>query len=615
MLYTLHYNLAVVANLIALGLAVWLGIYIITRSPRSAVAWLAGLTLWSIGSWFFDFLLALNPPPAPALLTMWLKPLLWLWPPGAFEQGPTLWLQGWLITPSIMLWHHATVLMRYGPMNRWRWSRVLVGYAISIAAIIGQRSSSLVFVSYRGDPLYLTFLAPGPLYPIYMAALLLFLSFCLINLNRSARDAPTPWQRKQLNLMALATLIAGSSGIISYLGDILRFPLPRVTLTLVLGFAVFLLGYGVARYSALVEGRLVGRDFLYNGAAVAVVATVYLLAVWASVVTYKVPVAAITGVMVLAILTHSLVDVSRRLFDLVFYRRETRELRDRLRRLVQQANAPEALEDSLSLSLETLCRSVAAIYAFILLFKEDELYEAASYHGPRLSMNLHPADLASDDVVTLPHAGFQLSLEEAALLIPLYAGEVQQGVLVLGRPQNALSYSDSDVESLLDPSDRIADALRDSRRESEHLARLAQMAQTPALMADLETELPTRIVEDALRNLFDYAYLADSPLARLKQAQKLDANEGITHLDRGKQVYRIMLDTMEKLRPPGDLPREPVPRQWYPYLILHEAYLENKPNNEIMMRLYISEGTFNRTRRGAVRSMTRALLELGMVAQ
>ena len=63
------------------------------------------------------------------------------------------------------------------------------------------------------------------------------------------------------------------------------------------------------------------------------------------------------------------------------------------------------------------------------------------------------------------------------------------------------------------------------------------------------------------------------------------------------------------------MPREPIPRQWYPYLILYNAYLENQPNSEIMMRLYISEGTFNRTRRAAIRSLARVLSEMEAAAQ
>jgi hypothetical protein len=38
--------------------------------------------------------------------------------------------------------------------------------------------------------------------------------------------------------------------------------------------------------------------------------------------------------------------------------------------------------------------------------------------------------------------------------------------------------------------------------------------------------------------------------------------------------------------------------------------VEEVSNREIMMRLYISEGTFNRTRRSAVRALARALGEM-----
>jgi hypothetical protein len=53
-----------------------------------------------------------------------------------------------------------------------------------------------------------------------------------------------------------------------------------------------------------------------------------------------------------------------------------------------------------------------------------------------------------------------------------------------------------------------------------------------------------------------------------------------------------------------------VPREWHPYLILHGAYLEDRLNRDIMSQLYISEGTFNRTRRSAIRSVRRMLQEM-----
>ncbi len=554
------YIFTIIVNFIALAVAVWLGIYIVSRSPRNSIAWLAGLALWSIAGFFFNVLLALNPPPSPALLPLWMRPLLWFWPKTAFDNGWGNWLQGWQITPAVMIWHHVTVLIRSGHMNPWRWTR-------------------------------------------------------LANLIRSARAAPTLVQRKQLNLMVTATLIAGLAGPISFLSYQVHFLMPRVIVTLLLGCAVFMIGYGVARYSALVEGRVIGRDFLYNGVVVLLIATVYLLVVWSSVVIYGVPVVAVAIVAILAILTHSLVDIGRRVFDLVFYNRETRELRAGLRRLAQQAYQTEALEENLSITLETLCRFVHATYGLIILFKEDKLRLVASYRWRHNLSDLQLNALASDDIAHLPGGKFMPPLEEAALLVPLYAGEKQQGVLLFGRPKNAISYANSDVERMLDASDRIADLIRDAQRESERLAHLAQMAQTPLPKSNLESEIPARNVEEALRNLYDYAYLSDSPLSKLKRVPTVSIGSRTTHLDRGKLVYQTILDALEKLRPPGELPREPVPRQWYPYLILYNAYLENKPNNEIMMRLYISEGTFNRTRRAAIRSLARVLSEMELAIQ
>jgi hypothetical protein len=51
-------------------------------------------------------------------------------------------------------------------------------------------------------------------------------------------------------------------------------------------------------------------------------------------------------------------------------------------------------------------------------------------------------------------------------------------------------------------------------------------------------------------------------------------------------------------------------RAWHQYIILHDAYVEGDLNRNIMGKLYISEGTFNRTRRRAVRGVSKALQEM-----
>jgi hypothetical protein len=57
------YSLTIIVNFVFLVVTVWLGAYVVTRSPRSLVAWLTGLTPWSIAGLFLNLLLALTPPP------------------------------------------------------------------------------------------------------------------------------------------------------------------------------------------------------------------------------------------------------------------------------------------------------------------------------------------------------------------------------------------------------------------------------------------------------------------------------------------------------------------------------------------------------------------------
>jgi len=112
-----------------------------------------------------------------------------------------------------------------------------------------------------------------------------------------------------------------------------------------------------------------------------------------------------------------------------------------------------------------------------------------------------------------------------------------------------------------------------------------------------------KMVEDALRNLSDVITLGQSPLAdELKVIGK-------THIDRGKALRQQLMDAINALRPEGTRPRETLSREWENYVILHDAYIEGVQNREVMMRLYISEGTFNRSRRKALRGVARYLLE------
>jgi hypothetical protein len=111
------------------------------------------------------------------------------------------------------------------------------------------------------------------------------------------------------------------------------------------------------------------------------------------------------------------------------------------------------------------------------------------------------------------------------------------------------------------------------------------------------------MVEDALRHLHDYIALGQSPLAEWAKVG------GDSHVEQGKQLQQLLRDSIDSLRPAEKRPGEPLPRVWYNYAVLHDAYVEGAQNREIMARLYISEGTFNRTRRNALRGLARLLGE------
>jgi hypothetical protein len=544
----------------------------------------------------------------------WLDPFLQFWEANVRE-GANSWLQGWLGVPAIVLWHHVTMLMRPGDLNPWRWTWILVGYgATAVAVVIQANTPLLLSASPAGDPLYLSTLKAGPLYPLFLALGLLYIVMSLVNLLRSAQVASANMPRKQLLILAAATLIAGLTAPLSIMGSVLGLRLPTVTVSLLLGFAVVLIGYGVAHYSALMEGRTIRHDFYCTAIATGLVTGVYLLVTWLSVQFLNVPAVAYVFVVLLAIITHSLVDVARRNLDSLLYRRDTRQMRANLDKLAGLAGGLGGLDENLSITLDSLCTSVRAIFGLILLFEGENIHVAAAYRWHQNNLQLSPQDLTADDVLHLEPGRFSSPLTEAALLIPLYADTEQFGALILGRPVNGVSYSQADVDLLLYPSDRLADAIRDARRKAEYMAQVAQGIETSRpKTAKHPDQISVKAVEDALRHMADYAYLGDHALTQFKLVKSKLAVDAVTHLDLGKAAYNVLAEAIEKLRPDDALSSDPPPREWYPYLILHDAYLEDIPNRDIMSRLYISEGTFNRTRRAALRAVTRALEEMEAV--
>lgn len=129
------------------------------------------------------------------------------------------------------------------------------------------------------------------------------------------------------------------------------------------------------------------------------------------------------------------------------------------------------------------------------------------------------------------------------------------------------------------------------------------------------------LVEDALRRLHDFSYLGEHSLAQLQVVdwwlEESRKRTFVTHIDRGKALSDIIIRTLNKLRPEGEEPSPHVVPSpgWRQFIVLHDSYALDEMNRDIMSRLYIGEGTFNRIRRRALRSVAKALLEMEQEAR
>ena len=179
-----------------------------------------------------------------------------------------------------------------------------------------------------------------------------------------------------------------------------------------------------------------------------------------------------------------------------------------------------------------------------------------------------------------------------------------------GHPKSQVHHFDEDLERLLYPADLISDIIFDARQKTALMAKISKFTQVVGVNETHAKKILIEDVENALRNLYDFIYLADTALADTRLIESDIPNKNATHLDKGKVVNKVICDAINKLRPGTSIPHDPPPREWYPYLILKNAYLDGLPNRDIMMRLYISEGTFNRTRRNAIRGLARTLVEM-----
>ena len=608
------FSVTLASSYIALALAVWLGIYLISHGPRNLLSWLTALTLWALGGLFLNIILALSEPPIPKELPVFFRLILPFWSHISPSNNSTAWFQGWSVAPAIGLWHHATVLFRSGGLSIWRNIRIAAGYLVGIAAIAAQSQAEIVTITEGTDPLFLSPLEAGPSFLLFLIFLVIFSIFGLINLVKSANEAKSNFQKKSIQTLIIASLIAGLTGPTMIVSSGLEIRMPILVQTLLLGSATGMIGYSVMRYSSFSGERVIRREFVYHALSAIMMVAAYLGFAWIAVTYFGVSSAAYTIMLIFAIVSFASVDYLRRYLDNFFYKSEARQLKENLK-LLSNIASDKDIENQLSFATFSISSLVNASFVVLGTLVDDRIDIVASVKWP---LNIaRPQFLGKqlryDDITQFEQEKLSRPFSKVVLLIPLYDSSEQIGALLLGKPENAERFAQQDLERLMHPSDQLARLLSISLTRSKiinQIPNLFEQTDSSDELPGIEERITHNDVEDALRRLYDFSYLGNHKLSDLSIVEARTTEKEITHIDQGKALNKALVDANEKLKPSSDLSGEPPPREWYAYIILSDAYLEEIHNRDIMSRLYISEGTFNRTRRAAVRSVTQALSEM-----
>jgi len=312
-----------------------LGAYVLTRSPRGAIS------LTAVGAQFATALYLLGQGMLANAETFdewlpWARNLTW---------GAHL---------AQLLWFWLTILLlREQRSSRARAYLRYVGYPLAALITV----ATLVFGAaiYVDDLLHVWsgvqpsppgldsysrfFLPNGPLFFGFVALLLVSTLAAFVNVWVAWRVAETAERRRRFGwlLLSAAFFIAGADGLGIFnwsAGSMLPTPLGHF----LLAAAMVVMAWNVAAYSLLFKGQVVRTDFFYLLTALILVCVLYAAVLLTFGPSYSFQLLNVTAVVLsVAILSHALIDLGRRVLDRVFFGGDVRRLRDNLASVLQTA--------------------------------------------------------------------------------------------------------------------------------------------------------------------------------------------------------------------------------------------------------------------------------------
>ena len=507
-------------------------------------------------------------------------------------------------------WYSATFhVMSERDQKRFRyleWGIYTLG-ALSIIFLLQPNS----FISEQGNALYVAHMnTKGLAYKVYGGFQFIISFGIMLNLLVGDRVGLTT-RGKYFLVTSIFPVVSVIYGVVSLGGATAA---PRIIQDVLAFCGVFVLGLSVARHQNLMERRATLQDFPLTTLSTLGLAALTTFFARESGMPVK-NLASVAGFVVLAV---GVYDLTREFLERQRMRNES-HFRKQLRNLESENAGEDALKSRLQDGLDLLCQTLNAPGGFVAIRRGEKFVVLASRSSVPIGSEMELSLLACEDI-SHPKAE---QLSTLAWIVPSFEGRMQVAAVGVEKSRSRMEYSKGNLELLAEVADQIGTLVSLSNLQSrqggearaievvartnaeELKAATGEMLDSISVQTDEEF---IRIVEEALRHLPDTVTLGQSALAA-KIPIKADS-----HIERGKYLQELLTNSIEAFKPGEKRPPEPLPRVWYNHAVLYDAYVEGVPNREIMARLYISEGTFNRTRRNAIRGLARMLMEKNIAA-
>ncbi len=576
------FQVTMLVNLCALAICLWMAFYLFARGYPNRITLRAVIVMLALSAYFMG---AFN---------------------NMFHQttGTAAWRAVFLII-ALGAWHSITFNLLPESVRASIQVRTMGFYLFGVITAIALLTIPNSFVGEQGNVLYAAKMGAGfqyTMYSIFLAASSIGMLYNLLSHNKIGL---TP-QGRYFLLASIFPSLQIINGIIS-LGFIPNEP--RVIGDFLVFSGVFFLGISVARYQTWTERRTILQDFPASTLIVLSAVTLYTFLA----LRLGLPLELVAKLVAFVVLTHGAYDIMREFLERSRIQKES-AFRRQLRKIGSGISNEATFKFQLQNVLNNVCETLNASSGLIGIRQGEEFIVAASQASVPVESRISASLLFCEDL-SKPKDEEMSYLEWIA---PSFEGQTQVAVIGIGKPKGRIDYSSGNLDLLAEIADLAGTLISlnavSPQRETQ-IRQLVTQSQTDdaelnSIAGDIMDTLAVnpdaefiKIVEEGLRHVSDVITLGQSVLA-----DKLEI-KGESHIERGKKLQQIIFDSIESLKPAEKRPSEPLPRIWYNHAVLHDAYVEGVLNREIMARLYISEGTFNRTRRNALRGLARLLIE------